>query len=1192
MLAGSAAEFERELPFSVWVDALDAYVAVAGARPRRRLGRRAGRRARRRSCPSLRRDGGASAPSLADERYRAHRAVRALLELLAGERPLVLVLDDLHWTDDASIELLAALLRRGPDAPVLLALALPPRAGADAPARRARGRRRSRGIALEPARARREAARAARRARRRAPSPRSTATAAATRSTSSSSRARPRQPARGERSPERSRRRPASRPPSRRRSPRSSRRCSAPPSARCSRPPPSRASRSSPTSRRRSPSCPPAEALDALDALLALDLVRPTAGAAPLRLPPPARAPRGLRGDARRLAARGPRARGRRRSRRAAPAPTERAHHVEQSAAPGRRGRRSRCCSTAGAASGGRARRRPRRAGSRPRCGCCPRATRARQVDVRVALASALRVARRARALPRHAARGDRAARRRRRRARRVELTARCAAVEHWLGRHDDAHRRLAARVGGRCPTDRTPAGRRAADRAGGRRALRARLRADASRWAAARSTPRARGRRPRADRRGGRRRCASARRRPGGSTTAREHRAEALGADRPALRRRAGAAARGALLPRLGRDLPRALRRRGRARRPRDRDRAGDRRGAAARAADARARTTRSRCRAGSAEAIELLRGGARGRAALGEPARALPGAVRARLDALLRGRPRRRDRRLRGERARRTRGWPAARCPNGGGGPGWGLGVACFEAGEVERGAGASCSSSAATTLAAQDARRALLRLGEPRARRARARATARPPTATCAAPRSTPRELGLQLPAALALRARAAVLLAAGEPLEAARPGARRRPRPPTPSARGCRPRSRAASQGARSPPPASARAAIAALREAERELDACGSVRVRDEMRRELRRLGARAEPRGPATGGRQRHRVADASASSRSPTLVTDRKTNREIAAALFLSDKTVESHMRNIFVKLGVSSRVEVARAVERERRAARRVTHGVTARRAHRSTPTPRAWRELGYPQELVAPAATSSTTRRSASPRSRRSSGCTPSCSSARSWPGPAWVWVLPVALAGQCLLLAVYAELASEFPVAGGAYQWSRRLMGGAYGWISGWVAICAYAVANTTIAYLGAPWALTLARHRAHARTRSSSTGMVLVVVCALVGALGVDVLGRAIRRGHRRRGRRLGRHRARAAARLPRRRTSRSSTHTLGAEALSGGSVGARDARRARRRRLGLHRLRRLRRRPPRRRAAPRATSRARSGSRC
>ena len=36
-------------------------------------------------------------------------------------------------------------------------------------------------------------------------------------------------------------------------------------------------------------------------------------------------------------------------------------------------------------------------------------------------------------------------------------------------------------------------------------------------------------------------------------------------------------------------------------------------------------------------------------------------------------------------------------------------------------------------------------------------------------------------------------------------------------------------------------------------------------------------------------------------------LVTDRKTNKEIAAELFLSDKTIESHLRNVFVKLGVS---------------------------------------------------------------------------------------------------------------------------------------------------------------------------------------------------------------------------------------------------------------------------------------------
>ena len=47
-------------------------------------------------------------------------------------------------------------------------------------------------------------------------------------------------------------------------------------------------------------------------------------------------------------------------------------------------------------------------------------------------------------------------------------------------------------------------------------------------------------------------------------------------------------------------------------------------------------------------------------------------------------------------------------------------------------------------------------------------------------------------------------------------------------------------------------------------------------------------------------------------------LIVERKTNPQIAAALFLSQKTVESHIRNMFRKLAVSSRVELARAVER----------------------------------------------------------------------------------------------------------------------------------------------------------------------------------------------------------------------------------------------------------------------------------
>ena len=159
-----------------------------------------------------------------------------------------------------------------------------------------------------------------------------------------------------------------------------------------------------------------------------------------------------------------------------------------------------------------------------------------------------------------------------------------------------------------------------------------------------------------------------------------------------------------------------------------------------------------------------------------------------------------------------------------------------------------------------------------------------------------------------------------------------------------------------------------------------------------------------------------------------------------------------------------------------------------------------------------------------------------------------GPAWIWVLPIALAGQCLLLAVYSELASEFPIAGGAYQWSRRLLGGAYGWFSGWVAICAYAVANTTIAYLGAPWALALLGI-APSPNQIVFAGMVFVVVCAAAGAFGVGLLRWAIRGGIA----------AEVVASLGvglalllafRTQDVSLLGHTLGAEALSGGSVDA------------------------------------------
>ena len=126
VLYGSASELERDLPFWVFVDALDEY--VAGLEPRRLEALDDDVRSDLALVlPALSRSRAARAAPLQHERHRSHRAVRELLERLAASGPLVLVLDDVHWADAGSVELLGALLRRPPAAAVLLALAVRPR---------------------------------------------------------------------------------------------------------------------------------------------------------------------------------------------------------------------------------------------------------------------------------------------------------------------------------------------------------------------------------------------------------------------------------------------------------------------------------------------------------------------------------------------------------------------------------------------------------------------------------------------------------------------------------------------------------------------------------------------------------------------------------------------------------------------------------------------------------------------------------------------------------------------------------------------------------------------------------------------------------------------------------------------------------------------------------------------------------
>lgn len=125
VLFGSGAELERDVPFWVFVDALDEY--LEGLEPRRLEGLDAATRAELGQLLPFFSASESPAPGALHERYRTHRAVRELLEHLAATRPLVLVLDDFHWADSASVALVVALLHRPPGAGVLLALGARPR---------------------------------------------------------------------------------------------------------------------------------------------------------------------------------------------------------------------------------------------------------------------------------------------------------------------------------------------------------------------------------------------------------------------------------------------------------------------------------------------------------------------------------------------------------------------------------------------------------------------------------------------------------------------------------------------------------------------------------------------------------------------------------------------------------------------------------------------------------------------------------------------------------------------------------------------------------------------------------------------------------------------------------------------------------------------------------------------------------
>ena len=127
---------------------------------------------------------------------------------------------------------------------------------------------------------------------------------------------------------------------------------------------------------------------------------------------------------------------------------------------------------------------------------------------------------------------------------------------------------------------------------------------------------------------------------------------------------------------------------------------------------------------------------------------------------------------------------------------------------------------------------------------------------------------------------------------------------------------------------------------------RSLLALGIVRRRARQKREARKAieaavegfeaigadgwAAKARHELGRIGGRRREQGLTA-AERRVAALVAEGRTNREVAAALFLGERTVETHLSHVYAKLGVRSRAELARFYRPDPEPAEQSSGGLT---------------------------------------------------------------------------------------------------------------------------------------------------------------------------------------------------------------------------------------------------------------------
>lgn len=116
-----------------------------------------------------------------------------------------------------------------------------------------------------------------------------------------------------------------------------------------------------------------------------------------------------------------------------------------------------------------------------------------------------------------------------------------------------------------------------------------------------------------------------------------------------------------------------------------------------------------------------------------------------------------------------------------------------------------------------------------------------------------------------------------------------------------------------------------------------------------------------------------------------------------------------------------------------------------------------------------------------------------------------GPAFFWTLPVVLVGHSLVALVFAEAASQYPLAGGVYQWARRLAGPRFGFLTGWVYLMALIGTVAGLSAGVAPYLAPLIGAEA-TPAFNAVAGIVMVLIAGAFNLMGTRVLSRVTELG--------------------------------------------------------------------------------------